>query len=40
VEELTALAILQDEETDLIPLPNFVELDDVGMILKKDKKFN
>jgi hypothetical protein len=34
MEELATLAILQDEETDLVPLPYFVQLDDVGMILK------
>jgi hypothetical protein len=40
VKKFTALAIFQDKETDLIPLPYFVELDDVGMILKKDKILN
>lgn len=32
MEKLSTLAVLQYQETDIVPLPNFVKLDDIWMI--------
>ena len=33
VEEFSTLTILQDKEADFVPLPDFVQLDDVWVVL-------
>ena len=35
MEKLTARAVLKDEEADVIPLPDFFQLDNVRMVLTK-----
>ena len=34
VEELSSRTVLENEETNVVPLPNLLQLDDVGVILK------
>jgi hypothetical protein len=38
VEEFTSLAVFENQEADLVPLPDLVELDDVGMVLNRTKR--
>ena len=35
MEQFSTFAILKNEETDFVPFPDFVEFDDVGMVLYK-----
>lgn len=32
LEQLTSFAVLENQEANFVPFPNFVELDDIGMI--------
>ena len=34
VEEFSSRTVLENEETNVVPLPNLLQLDDVGVILK------
>ena len=36
VEQFTTIAIFQDEEADVIPFPDLVQLDDIWVILKDE----
>ena len=37
VEKLSSLAVLEDQEANFIPLPDFVKLDNVWVVLQKIK---
>ena len=39
VEKLTAWAVLENEEADIIPLPDFFQLDNVRMVLTKHRNW-
>ena len=34
VEELSSRAVLEDEEADIVPLPDLLKFDNVRMVLK------
>lgn len=38
VKEFASLTVFEHKEANLVPLPNFIELNDIWMVLKKDKK--
>jgi hypothetical protein len=37
LEKLATLAVLEHQETDVVPLPDFLQLDDVWVILYVEK---
>lgn len=37
MEQFTACAVLKDKKADSLPLPHFVQLDDIRMVLQRSR---